>query len=690
MSNKYLSPGVRATERDLSTYTTGVSTSTGALVGYSPKGSLEPTFISNKQQFIEEYGKPNILSSYFHYTALGFLENGRSLYCQRVTGTGPLYSGISIVRSESSAHRPFDVGQSTAAYYDQSGWTSTVYGDNLAVNGDFALSTTWSYGTDWSYNSVNKYASYECVSSVDSNLLQVISSVVSGTSYRVRFRISEFYTSSGTVTVNLGGDSYEIIEDGDFDITMTPVNDTGILAFNFLNATAGDTVNVDSVSVQEITELENDDLFSILAKNPGEWGDDISITISDVKEYYDPDNMGNVLDTTEQYTFVINVYYTDSEGNTNKVEAWKVSRQSKVDGYGKQLYLTSKINGYSNYIVVADSTMSNTVLPLASSTALNLAGGYDGAACSYSDIVTGWDAFVNPDDIDVQILIDGGHTPTIEATSSSVAAIQVAMNTIAETRKDCIAILNLPYDECSTTTSVTDSLTYRNTTLNLNTSYSALYGPWVKINDSYNDRIVDIPPAGYVASHYALTDSVRNVWWAPAGFDRGTLNVLGLSYVYTEGQRDQLYPAGINSLQTFRGYGHVIYGQKTLQKKSSALDRVNVRRLLLLIEKTVVLTLRSFLFEPNNDLTRFVVKATLDEYFDRLSSEGAFQTEAGDGGYLVVCDTTNNTPAIIDANELHVDIFVKPSKAAEFIQLQMIVTKSGASFTELISRGTII
>ena len=217
-----------------------------------------------------------------------------------------------------------------------------------------------------------------------------------------------------------------------------------------------------------------------------------------------------------------------------------------------------------------------------------------------------------------------------------------------------------------------------------------MYAPWCKINDSYNDRIIDVPCTGYVAGHYALNDMVRNVWWAPAGFDRGTLNILGLSHVYDQGERDTVYPAGVNCLQTFRGYGHVIFGQKTLQKKASALDRVNVRRLLLMIEKSLVLTLRSFLFEPNSELTRFIAKATVDEFMTRLSAEGAFQTEAGDSGFLVICDTTNNTPAVIDSNELHMDVFVKPSKAAEFIQLQTIVTKSGTSFTELISRGSIL
>ena len=121
--------------------------------------------------------------------------------------------------------------------------------------------------------------------------------------------------------------------------------------------------------------------------------------------------------------------------------------------------------------------------------------------------------------------------------------------------------------------------------------------------------------------------------------------------------------------------------------KASALDRVNVRRLLITMEKAIAVALRSFIFEPNSENTRFRITAMIESYMDTLSSKGAFQTEAGDKGYSVVCDETNNTAATIDAAELHVDIFVKPSRAAEFIQLQVIVTDSGANFNELVARG---
>jgi phage tail sheath protein FI len=171
--------------------------------------------------------------------------------------------------------------------------------------------------------------------------------------------------------------------------------------------------------------------------------------------------------------------------------------------------------------------------------------------------------------------------------------------------------------------------------------------------------------------------------------NRGQLNVLGLTTTFTQGERDELYatPTNINPLQTFLGQGNVIWGQKTMQVKASALDRVNVRRLLIIIEKAISASLVSFTFENNNLVTRTRIAAMIRSYLDVLNAGGAFTTVAGKPGYKVVCDETNNTPAVIDQNVLAVDVYVKPAKTAEFIKLQTIITTSGASFEELAAQG---
>jgi len=414
--------------------------------------------------------------------------------------------------------------------------------------------------------------------------------------------------------------------------------------------------------------LAADVLFQVFGANQGVWDDRVGILIQNVKD-------GTDLVATDQYTFEIVVYYQDDDGNYAQVELFKVSRKDKVDGFGKALYLEDRINGVSKYITVADSALADTVVPKVQATRLDLYGGSDGSTPSAGDFVNSWDEFINPDDVDVRILINGGETE---------AAVQTKIRAVAEARADCIALLDIPW---ASVNSVTDMVTFRTTTQNFNSSYCGLYTAWLQIYDSYNDVLLYVPSSGHIAGAYAYNDYAGHVWDAPAGFNRGQLDVLGVSYIFTEGERDTLYTSQINPIQLFRGEGIVIWGQKTLQTKSSALSSINVRRLLIVLEKAMAISLRRFVFEGNSEITRFRVKALLDEYLETLSSQGAFQTEAGDGGFHVLCDTTNNTPATIDNLELNVDVFIKPIRAAEYIHLQTIVTKSGASFNELISRG---
>lgn len=415
--------------------------------------------------------------------------------------------------------------------------------------------------------------------------------------------------------------------------------------------------------------LQEDVAFQIIGRDPGVWNNKIGVLIQNIKD-------GSDTVPTDQYTFEIVVYYQDEDGNYQLLEKFQVSRKTKVDGFGKNLYLEDRINGVSNYIRVADNTnIADTVLPQAQATRLDFACGSDGSTPSSSDFIAGWDLFINPSDVDVRILINGGET---------AVAVQQKMQAVAEARADCIAILDLPW---ASVQSVTDMVTFRTTTQNINSSYCALYAPWLKMYDAYNDLVMYVPPSGYIAAQMAYNDFVGNSWDAPAGLNRGQLPVFAPSYIFTSGERDTLYPQQINPIQMFSGEGTVIWGQKTQQRKSSALSSVNVRRLLIVIEKAMSIALRPFLFEPNTETTRFRVEALLNEYLSKLSAQGAFQREGSDDGFHVVCGEINNTPATIDSLQMNVDVFIKPVRAAEFIKLQSIITPTSATFEELEARG---
>ena len=210
-------------------------------------------------------------------------------------------------------------------------------------------------------------------------------------------------------------------------------------------------------------------------------------------------------------------------------------------------------------------------------------------------------------------------------------------------------------------------------------SYVATYGNWIRTNDAYANKQVWVPSSAYAAAVYAQTSQTAYPWIAPAGFNRGTLtNVTDIAINPTQKQRDLLYKININPISYFSNDGFVIYGQKTLFRKPSAFDRINVRRLFLTLEKETQALLKYFVFEPNTFATRNRLKGALVPIFD--------QAKLNDGlyDYLLICDETNNTPDVIDNNELRISIYVKPVRAAEFILADFIATRTGVDFSELV------
>jgi hypothetical protein len=213
----------------------------------------------------------------------------------------------------------------------------------------------------------------------------------------------------------------------------------------------------------------------------------------------------------------------------------------------------------------------------------------------------------------------------------------------------------------------------------INSNYSTTYANWVKSFDTFQDRAIWLPPSPFVGAAFARTDESFNPWIAPAGLTRGTLNnIIDIGITPNQKQRDFLYTIGLNPIVFFNTDGFAIYGQKTLQTKPSAFDRINVRRLFLTLEKAVQSTLRTFVFEPNTDFTRSRLVNTITPIFENAqATDGIFE-------FLIVCDERNNTPASIDANELRVDIYIKPVRAAEFILVNFIATRTNQSFEEII------
>jgi len=311
----------------------------------------------------------------------------------------------------------------------------------------------------------------------------------------------------------------------------------------------------------------------------------------------------------------------------------------------------------------------------------------------------------------VDVIVDAGlstiHSTTIakgvsayndEAYISDVSSVEDDWQTVAiqlvefaqNTRKDCFAIIDphrsvfisgkdskvIDIEDKSFTLDIYTPL--KDLFSEFETNYAATYGNWVKVNDLFTNRKFWLPFSGYAAAVFARNDALANTWSAPAGLNRGGFNVLDIAFNPNQKQRDRLYEISVNPVVLFANDGYSIMGQKTLQTRPTAFDRINVRRLFLTLERAVQRTLRYFVFEPNTEFTRHRLKNTINPIFEfAKNTEGLYD-------YLIVCDDRNNTPDTIDNNELIVDIYLKPVRTAEFILVNFIATRTGQNFQELL------
>ena len=269
----------------------------------------------------------------------------------------------------------------------------------------------------------------------------------------------------------------------------------------------------------------------------------------------------------------------------------------------------------------------------------------------------------NTDAYSFNVITAPGLINSLSAHSSVVSQ----MVALAQSRTDCIAVVDLvPYNS-TVNTVVTQASAF-------DSSYAATYWPWLQSIDA-NAQYVWSPASVFIPGVYAFTDSSSDPWFAPAGLIRGALgNVVKAERKLTSGNRDNLYEANVNPIATFPGSGVVVFGQKTLQKKASALDRVNVRRLLIALKSYIVQVSDNLVFEQNSISTRNSFLSQVNPYLESV------QQRQGLYAFKVVMDATNNTPDVIDRNELVGQIYLQPTKTAEFILLDFNVLPTGATF----------
>jgi len=355
-----------------------------------------------------------------------------------------------------------------------------------------------------------------------------------------------------------------------------------------------------------------------------------------------------------------------------------------TDSLGNSNYYKNVIYNNSKYIYAVDALttapeyatfgrpLANTSYYVSGSVSYQLQGGTDDAP-STANTQTAYGLFANADEVNVSLVITG---------DAPVATKQYVIESIANSRKDCLAFISPPSaNVINQAGNETTNITAWNTAVARSTSYAVADSGWKYMFDKYNNTYRWVPLNGDIAGLCVYTDSVRDPWFSPAGFNRGNLkNVVKLAWNPTKTNRDTLYAQGVNPVGTFPGNGTVLYGDKTLQTKPSAFDRINVRRLFIVLEKAISQAAKYSLFEFNDETTRAQFVGLVTPFLRDI------QGRRGIYDFRVVCDTTNNTSQVIDANQFVGDIYIKPARSINFIQLNFVAVRTGVDFTEVVGK----
>ncbi len=717
-----LSPGVNVSEIDLTGIVPAVPTTDAAVAGPFKWGPLnERVLVENEARLIDRFGKPDNDTASVWFSASNYLQYGNKLRVARVaketqtvteltdkltttvssavvsvemTGHGLSTGDLATISSVDAAVDGIPAselnGVHTVTVTDANNFTITVTttatagasdtGGTFNVGtGDVALNATsektTGSGTDGEGFLVKNDEHYE--QNYDGGAGNVGPWIAKypgalGNSLKVSFASSaNAYSQTLTVTTSgtaMSGSSQSflskitkgsiIIDSSGNERKVTSVtdDDNAVLESAFPSDLSSASVTAkweyaDNVGVKPGTSTHaskrsgsNDEIHIVVIDEDGEFSGGIPNTI------------------LEKFTFLS--LASDALGEDGESIYYKdvINRKSKY------IRWMDKIGAGTNW---GNKAASTTFTAVNRPYTFSLAGGRDGnSTAADADYIRGYNLFQDAEVVDVSLIIAGA--------ASSALAIHL-INNIAEKRKDCIVFISPEKADVvnNSGSEVTDTVAFRDSLPS--SSYAFLDNNWKYQYDRHNDTNRWVPLNGDIAGLAARTDLIRDPWWSFAGLNRGHIkNVIKLAYQPTKAQRDDLYPSGVNPVYTKPGQGTVLFGDRTLLAKPSAFDRVNVRRLFIVIEKAISIASHYLLFEFNNPITRARFVNMVEPYLSDIKGR------QGITNFKVVADETNNTPEVIDRNEFIGDIYVKPARSINFIQLNFVAVRTGVEFEEIV------
>ena len=634
-----VSPGVLVQERDLTRIIPAVSTSVGAFAGEFRKGPLDEIItVSSEQELVETFGKPDSNNFEDFFSAANFLQYSNALR---------------VVRAQNSSLSNVTASGSTFVIKNE-----TDYINNFATGqgsvGEWAARTAGAWGNNLLVSICPSAAAYETTVVTTLGTAAVAGAttvaVTSGTNIAVG-DIINFSTTASTSDYN-DGHEYRVTAKSTNNITIVrhPSGTGGLQRDVVINSNIRRRWRFyDQVAGAPGT--------SPYATSKGGLNDEIHVIVVDED--------GGISGTANT---VLEVYSKLSKASDAKSPQGDSNYYPTViQTRSKYVYWMDHNSGGSNWGTAASGI---TYTAVATPTLTSLQSGSNGSTVTTAQKKTAYEKFLDSETVDVGLIIAGSGDATHVDNVIS----------IAEDRKDAVAFVS---PERSDVVNVTNANTQTSNVIGFyssirSSSYVVFDSGYKYQYDRYNDVYRYVPLNGDIAGLSARTDLIADSWYSPAGFNRGTIRgAVKLAFNPNKTQRDDLYRNRVNAVVTFPGQGTVLFGDKTGLSAPSAFDRINVRRLFIVLEKAISTASKFQLFEFNDEFTRANFRNIVEPFLREV------QGRRGITDFLVVCDETNNTGEVIDRNEFIAEIFVKPARSINFITLQFVATRTGVSFEEV-------
>ena len=659
-----VSPGVLVTEKDLTNIVPAVSTSSGGIVLVAEKGPIdEITTISSEKELVDNFGKPNSSNFEDWFTAANFLGYGNNLKIVRpITGVLNAISTGSAVLIKSTTDY-------LDTYYSESG------AGQVTSIGPFAAREAGTLGNSLRISMCTNSTAFG-PHSMSGNLVADASAAVGDTSITV---------DDGSL-MQVG----DILEFGDaanvpstdgspsgFYYKVTAIN-THVITIARFNAANGftETGGLRHAVVDNAKILRHWEYYFQFANAPTTT-DDVLAAGGSLDEMHiaviDEDGAisgtaGTILETFEG---VSQAHDAKTSTGASNYYPNVLYTQSKF------IYWVDHLATLSDGLAKTGTTFDNTVGDAFVVSSTSLASGTDDFAATNAEIATAYEKFNDAENVDLSLLLCGPSQTGADATGDTKAT---AVMDIATARKDCVAFISpARSDVVDVSNAITQTKNVKDFANGLpSTSYAVIDSGYKYMYDRYNDVFRFVPLNGDIAGLCARTDNIADAWFSPGGFNRGQIRgAVKLAFNPNQTQRDDLYKARVNPVVAFPGQGTVLFGDKTAQTKPSAFDRINVRRLFIVLEKAISTAAKFQLFEFNDEFTRAQFRNLVEPFIRDV------QGRRGITDFAVVCDDTNNTGDVIDRNEFRADIYIKPARSINFIQLNFIATRSGVAFSEV-------